>query len=198
MPDAEGDAEERQVEADGTDPEAPLTTDTGGRVEATDNALSVGEQGPTLLEDFHAREKITHFDHEPIAAVGQGTSPPVGTGMPVPGAPTVGDRFHRRGGPLAEHGRGPDRGVRAAHRSASPLGTGHRRRLRPTCLAGTRRRRSAVVVGGTSSTTTAECVRSGVRRPRIGAERVVAHTHHPSAPGVVLGPWVGQFLLYEP
>src|SRR5208337_1405753 len=26
----------------------------------------VGEHGPTLLEDFHLREKITHFDHERI------------------------------------------------------------------------------------------------------------------------------------
>ena len=28
--------------------------------------MTAGERGPTLLEDFHAREKITHFDHERI------------------------------------------------------------------------------------------------------------------------------------
>ncbi len=43
-----------------------LTTQQGVRVEATDDSLTVGERGPTLLEDFHAREKITHFDHERI------------------------------------------------------------------------------------------------------------------------------------
>ncbi|KAK0349852.1 hypothetical protein LTR94_031384, partial [Friedmanniomyces endolithicus] len=30
------------------------------------NSLRVGERGPTLLEDFHFREKIFHFDHERI------------------------------------------------------------------------------------------------------------------------------------
>lgn len=43
-----------------------LTTQQGVRVDHTDDSLSVGERGPTLLEDFHAREKITHFDHERI------------------------------------------------------------------------------------------------------------------------------------
>ncbi|WP_019926078.1 catalase [Nocardia sp. BMG111209] len=43
-----------------------LTTQQGVPVESTDDALSVGQRGPTLLEDFHAREKITHFDHERI------------------------------------------------------------------------------------------------------------------------------------
>ncbi|WP_068275320.1 catalase [Aldersonia kunmingensis] len=46
--------------------EGYLTTQQGVRVDHTDDALSVGERGPTLLEDFHAREKITHFDHERI------------------------------------------------------------------------------------------------------------------------------------
>ena len=32
----------------------------------TDNSLRVGERGPTLLDDFHLREKIMHFDHERI------------------------------------------------------------------------------------------------------------------------------------
>lgn len=43
-----------------------LTTDQGVRVSHTDDSLKAGERGPTLLEDFHFREKLTHFDHEPI------------------------------------------------------------------------------------------------------------------------------------
>ncbi|MFI1105787.1 catalase [Streptomyces melanogenes] len=44
----------------------PLTTDQGVVVDHTDDSLRVGERGPTLLEDFHFREKLTHFDHERI------------------------------------------------------------------------------------------------------------------------------------
>ncbi|MEZ0382546.1 catalase [Mycobacterium sp. pW045] len=43
-----------------------LTTQQGVRVDHTDDALTAGERGPTLLEDFHAREKVMHFDHERI------------------------------------------------------------------------------------------------------------------------------------
>jgi Catalase len=43
-----------------------LTTATGVPVDDTDNSLRVGERGPTLLDDFHLREKIMHFDHERI------------------------------------------------------------------------------------------------------------------------------------
>lgn len=32
----------------------------------TDRALRAGERGPTILNDFHNREKISHFDHERI------------------------------------------------------------------------------------------------------------------------------------
>ncbi|GAA2331397.1 catalase [Streptomyces violaceusniger] len=46
--------------------EGPLTTDQGVAVDHTDDALTVGERGPTLMEDFHFREKLTHFDHERI------------------------------------------------------------------------------------------------------------------------------------
>lgn len=49
-----------------TEKDARITTNTGLRVENTDNSLKVGPRGPTLLEDFHFREKITHFDHERI------------------------------------------------------------------------------------------------------------------------------------
>src|SRR5437763_8285217 len=43
-----------------------LTTNQGGRIEDNQNSLKVGARGPTLLEDFVLREKITHFDHERI------------------------------------------------------------------------------------------------------------------------------------
>ena len=43
-----------------------LTTASGVRVDDADNSLTAGERGPTLLEDFHLREKIMHFDHERI------------------------------------------------------------------------------------------------------------------------------------
>ena len=43
-----------------------LTTDNGLLLTNTDDSLKAGERGPTLLEDFHFREKITHFDHERI------------------------------------------------------------------------------------------------------------------------------------
>ncbi|QNJ93983.1 catalase [Mycolicibacterium fluoranthenivorans] len=43
-----------------------LTTAQGLRLPDTDHSLKAGSRGPTLLEDFHLREKITHFDHERI------------------------------------------------------------------------------------------------------------------------------------
>jgi catalase len=43
-----------------------LTTDQGIRVDDTDNSLRAGHRGPSLLEDFHLREKIMRFDHERI------------------------------------------------------------------------------------------------------------------------------------
>ena len=43
-----------------------LTTAQGLRLPDTEHSLTVGARGPTLLEDFHLREKITHFDHERI------------------------------------------------------------------------------------------------------------------------------------
>lgn len=38
----------------------------GVRIGHDEDSVTVGDRGPTLLEDFHAREKITHFDHERI------------------------------------------------------------------------------------------------------------------------------------
>jgi catalase len=43
-----------------------LTTNQGVRVNDNQNTLKAGDRGPSLLEDFHLREKITHFDHERI------------------------------------------------------------------------------------------------------------------------------------
>ena len=43
-----------------------LTTSTGARLRDTDHSLRAGSRGPTLLQDHHLREKITHFDHERI------------------------------------------------------------------------------------------------------------------------------------
>src|SRR3982751_7147682 len=43
-----------------------LTTQQGVPVADAQNSLRAGARGPTLLEDFHFREKIFHFDHERI------------------------------------------------------------------------------------------------------------------------------------
>ena len=43
-----------------------LTTNMGIAVSDNQNSLKAGLRGPTLLEDFVLREKITHFDHERI------------------------------------------------------------------------------------------------------------------------------------
>ncbi|MFI5938170.1 catalase [Actinoplanes sp. NPDC051494] len=43
-----------------------LTTSQGTRLRDTDHSLKAGPRGPTLLQDHHFREKMTHFDHERI------------------------------------------------------------------------------------------------------------------------------------
>lgn len=43
-----------------------LTTNQGVRVNDDNNSLLATDRGPSLLEDFILREKITHFDHERI------------------------------------------------------------------------------------------------------------------------------------
>ncbi len=43
-----------------------MTTNQGVAVGDNQNSLKAGLRGPTLLEDFILREKITHFDHERI------------------------------------------------------------------------------------------------------------------------------------
>ncbi len=49
-----------------TSPENKLTTNQGLPISDNQNSLKAGDRGPTLLEDFILREKITHFDHERI------------------------------------------------------------------------------------------------------------------------------------
>ena len=43
-----------------------LTTDQALRINDDQNSLKASPRGPSLLEDFILREKITHFDHERI------------------------------------------------------------------------------------------------------------------------------------
>lgn len=43
-----------------------LTTNQGLKINNNQDSLKSGERGPSLLEDFILREKITHFDHERI------------------------------------------------------------------------------------------------------------------------------------
>jgi len=43
-----------------------MTTQQGIPVSDDENSLKVGERGPHLLNDFHFREKMFHFDHERI------------------------------------------------------------------------------------------------------------------------------------
>ncbi|KAI9836565.1 MAG: hypothetical protein M1819_001197 [Sarea resinae] len=52
-----------QFELDDSD--AYMTTDSGTPI-AEQNTLSVGDRGPSLLEDFIFRQKITRFDHERV------------------------------------------------------------------------------------------------------------------------------------
>ncbi|MBU8896259.1 catalase [Corallococcus sp. M34] len=61
------DSKEEALAKDRSEPTGQrLTTDQGTGVVSTDDSLRVGPRGPTLLEDFHLREKVTRFDHERI------------------------------------------------------------------------------------------------------------------------------------
>jgi catalase len=59
-----GNGDELHQPSGGSHP--PLTTDQGIPVSDNQNSLRSSEHGPTLLEDFILREKITRFDHERI------------------------------------------------------------------------------------------------------------------------------------
>jgi catalase len=43
-----------------------MSGNQGVKISDDQNSLKAGLRGPTLVEDFHLREKITHFDHERI------------------------------------------------------------------------------------------------------------------------------------
>lgn len=62
--DQPGNGGETHQQAQGDD--VRLTTQQGVVVGDDQNTLRSGERGPALLEDFHFREKIFHFDHERI------------------------------------------------------------------------------------------------------------------------------------
>jgi catalase len=59
-----GHGDELQQQRDGD--HATLTNNQGTPLSDNQNSLRAFERGPTLLEDFMLREKITHFDHERI------------------------------------------------------------------------------------------------------------------------------------
>ncbi len=65
-----GKAKQQQLDAftdnSGHNPTHLLTTNQGLQIPDNHNSLKAGPRGPTLLEDFILREKITHFDHERI------------------------------------------------------------------------------------------------------------------------------------
>jgi len=63
-PDHRGTGDELHQSAGGH--HAVLTTNQGLALSDNQNSLRATERGPTLLEDFILREKITHFDHERI------------------------------------------------------------------------------------------------------------------------------------
>jgi catalase len=58
----DGSLESKRVNSEGQ----VLTTNQGVPVANNQGSLTAGLRGPTLLEDFILREKITHFDHERI------------------------------------------------------------------------------------------------------------------------------------
>ncbi|HEX8916752.1 MAG TPA: catalase, partial [Humisphaera sp.] len=59
-------AKDADLQKDTHVPGPEMTTNQGLRVGDDQNSLRAGVRGPTLLEDFHFREKMTHFDHERI------------------------------------------------------------------------------------------------------------------------------------
>ncbi len=59
-------SKDRDLQLNTEEPGEFLTTNQGLRVDDDQNSLKAGSRGPTLMEDFHFREKLTHFDHERI------------------------------------------------------------------------------------------------------------------------------------
>ncbi|MEQ9639588.1 MAG: catalase [Alphaproteobacteria bacterium] len=78
-----------------------MTTQQGVPVSDDQNSLTIGERGPVLMEDFHFREKLFHFDHERIPervvhARGYGAHGFFETYEPIPDL-TSADLFQRKG-----------------------------------------------------------------------------------------------------
>lgn len=70
VPDEDGrmeNAKTQQLAAHSENPDDTLmTTDQGVKINDDQSTLKAGDRGPSLLEDFIFREKMTHFDHERI------------------------------------------------------------------------------------------------------------------------------------
>ena len=67
LPEKSGNAKLDEMNDSRRDPEGQMfVTDEGLGIIDTDNSLKAGVRGPSLIEDFHLREKITRFDHERI------------------------------------------------------------------------------------------------------------------------------------
>ncbi|WP_440970475.1 catalase [Peribacillus frigoritolerans] len=63
----DGQSKQRQLDQYRVDDNGKkMTTNQGLRVSEDEHSLKAGTRGPTLMEDFHFREKMTHFDHERI------------------------------------------------------------------------------------------------------------------------------------
>ncbi|MBL3656139.1 catalase [Fulvivirga sediminis] len=60
------DEKSKQLKNHTKDSGEKLTTNQGVGINDNQNTASAGERGPSLLEDFIMREKITHFDHERV------------------------------------------------------------------------------------------------------------------------------------
>lgn len=60
------DKKKKQLDQYSTNDKGKMTTNQGLKVSEDEFSLKAGERGPTLMEDFHFREKMTHFDHERI------------------------------------------------------------------------------------------------------------------------------------
>jgi len=64
---AADDAKSKDLERNRVHPQnEALRTNQGVKIADNQNSLRAGPRGPSLLEDFIMREKITHFDHERI------------------------------------------------------------------------------------------------------------------------------------
>ncbi len=58
---------QKQLQANTAENGTTLTTNQGVQIADNHNSLKAGVRGPTLLEDFILREKLTHFAHERTA-----------------------------------------------------------------------------------------------------------------------------------